>query len=515
MKRCIAALLLCLLLAGCSDAPVLETTPVVLPTPALPTEAMTPTAENPPAVPEFVFSNGPVPRAEQDANGQWRIVGPAGSVQPAGYYCAASAWGDVDRDGHLELVYLAPGRTSGIRTQELYVYDLEDGWPVCTGSSTLILTGPVSYGQEQFLVAEDSKVFYCFDREERNEAYGYVRSVTELLPISLENGEVLLAGGSELPDGIACQSNGQPVFGASLSALTVQVRSDAFWQFPGCLVWRKTLEVPEGEVSPDSETIVMAAVSDNGVTVTGSLSWWPQEGGSVTCYSEGVVPVPAQEDYEALARLSFDELQSDLGPYHADIGSGQFLPSWFTADGKLITASGGDAASSITILDLLSGKHSYYGQKFQVVDADTIIILSGQRSSTVQNQERWNAFLERTAKGTPDSVQLRFVGNSTETMQLSYDGTDYTLTNQTGEQHYACLITDLELVERDAASPTQAAYTSAIHYLLSDDPDMTTARYYGVILSSSIDPDSSSLARTRLLFSLYSFGPGDSVTAGN
>lgn len=517
MKRCIAALLLCLLLAGCGAPPLLETTPVVLPTPALPTEAMTPTAEDPPAVPEFVFSNGPVPRAEQDADGQWQIVGPAGSVHPAGYYCAASAWGDVDRDGHLELVYLAPGRTSGIRTQELYVYDLEDGWPVCTGSSTLILTGPVSYGQEQFLVAEDSKVFYRFNREERNEAYGYVRSVTELLPISLENGEVLLAGGSELPDGIACQSNGQPVFGASFAGLLAEggmtMRPSLY-----CLIWQKTLDTPEGELPAAPETVTMAALSDNRVTVTGYLSWERAEDGSVICWFQGIEPVPALQNPETLVGLSMDALQSLLGPCHFDLcetgPASAPMPCWFTNDGKLLTAYGHDGVE-LFVRDLLTGESAYFTASNGAGSEDTVTILSGLRSSRVQNQERWNAFLERTAKGTPDSVQLRFVGDSTETMQLSYDGTDYTLTNQTGEQHFACLITDLELVERDAASPTQTAYTSAIHYLLSDDPDMTTARYYGAILSSSIDPDSSSVARTRLLFSLYSFGPGDSVTAGN
>lgn len=502
MKRCIAALLLCLLLAGCSDAPLLETTPVVLPTPALPTEAMTPTAEDPPAVPEFVFSNGPVPRAEQDADGQWQIVGPAGSVQPAGYYCAASAWGDVDRDGHLELVYLAPGRTSGIRTQELYVYDLEDGWPVCTGSSTLILTGPVSYGQEQFLVAEDSKVFYRFDREERNEAYGYVRSVTELLPISLENGEVLLAEGGELPDGIACQSNGQPVFGASFAGLLAE-GGVAMRPSLCCLIWREALGALENELPALNETAAVAALSDNRVTVTAYLSWQRAEDGSVFCWFQGIEPVPALQNPETLVGLSMDALQSLLGPCHFDLcetgPASAPMPCWFTNDGKLLTAYGHDGVE-LFVRDLLTGESAYFTASNGAGSEDTVTILSGLRSSTVQNQERWNAFLERTAKGTPDSVQLRFVGDSTETMQLSYNGTVYTLSDQSGTQRYGHLIADLELVERDAAPPTQAAYDSAIHYLLSDDPEMTMERYFRHIASSILDPD---FPRTRLLFSIY------------
>lgn len=501
MKRCIAALLLCLLLAGCGAPPLLETTPVVLPTPALPTEAMTPTAEDPPAVPEFVFSNGPVPRAEQDADGQWQIVGPAGSVQPAGYYCAASAWGDVDKDGQLELVYLAPGRTSGIRTQELYVYGLEYGWPVCKGAATIVLNGSVvGYENWNLLVEENSQVVYRYEQSERSEQYGYTRASTTLLPVRLEDGIIRLDGDGELPEGLDCVSE-PPVFGASLSALTARVHGDVFLQYPSCLVWRKTLDVPEGEDALFPETVVSAAVSNNGVTVTGWLSWWPQEDGGVTCCAEGVEPVPAQEDCEALAGLSFDELQSELGTYHADVG--MFLPSWFTADGKLIT-SGGDTARSVYVLDLLSGESTYYGQKpsLQLADADTVTILiqSADNSPSVLNRERWNAFLERTGKGEPDALQLRFNADPGADELLSYNGTVYTLSDQSGTQRYGHLIADLELVERDAASPTQAAYDSAIHYLLSDDPEMTMERYFRHIASSILDPD---FPRTRLLFSIY------------
>ena len=476
----------------------MEPTPVVLPTLREPTDTQPPTAW-PHGIPNPYYYSATVPKPNTDSDGSFRIAGPAGSVLFAGMACSESAYGDVDGDGQLELVCLAPGRTSGLLTQELYVYGLEDGWPVCKGAAILNLFGSVLYGQDQFLIEENSQVLYRYDQLVPGEQYGSFQSATTLLPVRLEDGMLRLAGDGTLPEGLDYVSKSS-VFGASLSALTVQVRSDAFWQFPGCLVWRKTLEVPEGEVSPDSETIVMAAVSDNGVTVTGSLSWWPQEGGSVTCYSEGVVPVPAQEDYEALARLSFDELQSDLGPYHADIGSGQFLPSWFTADGKLITANA--AASSITIHDLLSGKHSYYGQKFQVVDADTIIILSGESTTGILNPERWSAFLEHTARGESDTVALRFNAVPAEDLRLSFDGSVYALDDPIGIQQYSHLIADWEPVEQNTAAHTQAAYRSVIHYLLSDDPDMTMSRYFQHALSSAYNPD---FPNTCLLFSVYSY----------
>ena len=496
MKKLLPLFIILLLLAGCAEPPVLEPTPVVLPTLRELTDPQTPTAW-PHGMPETGFYNATVPKPVTYAGGSSRIAGPAGSVPFAGKRCAEYVYGDVDGDGQLELVCLAPGRTSGFLTQELYVYGLEDGWPVCKGAAVLYLFGSVLYGQDQFLIEADSQVLYRYDHEVPGEEYGSFPTATTLLPVRLENGSLRLAGDGDLPEGLECVSE-SPVFGASLAALTAQVGEDAFLRYPRWLVWRKTLEDPEGRSDFVSETVVMAAVSDNGVTVTGYLSWWPQEDGSVTCYSECIVPIPAQEDYEALARLSFDELQSDLGPYHADIGSGRFLPSWFTADGKLITANGDAAASSITIHDLLSGKHSYY----EVVDADTIIILSGESTTGILNPERWSAFLEHTARGESDTVALRFNAVPAEDLRLSFDGSVYALEDPIGIQQYSHLIADWEPVEQNTAAHTQAAYRSVIHYLLSDDPDMTMRRYFQHALSSAYNPD---FPNTCLLFSVYSY----------
>lgn len=481
---------------------MLETSPVVLPTLREPSEIQA-TVDLPSDWLENAFSEvlGFKLVPETYTDGSSRIVGTAGSVPFAGMRWSEYAYGDVDGDGQLELVCLAPGRTSGLMTRELYVYGLEYGWPVCKGAATIVLNGSVfGYENWNLLVAENSEVFYRYDQEVQNEQYSYIQAVSTLLPVRLEDGIIRLDGDGELPKGLDCVSE-SPVFGASFSALTAQVGEDAFLQYPCCLVWRKTLEAPEEGSDFVPETVVMAAVSNNGVTVTGYLSWWPQEDGSVSCYAEGVVPVPAQEDYDALAELSFDELQSELGTYHADVG--MFLPSWFTADGKLIT-SGGDTARSVYVLDLLNGESTYYGQKpsLQLADADTVTILiqSADNSPSVLNRERWNAFLERTGKGEPDALQLRFNADPGADELLSYNGTVYTLSGQSGTQRYGHLIADLELVERDAAPPTQAAYDSAIHYLLSDDPEMTMERYFRHIASSILDPD---FPRTRLLFSSY------------
>ena len=120
--------------------------------------------------------------------------------------------------------------------------------------------------------------------------------------------------------------------------------------------------------------------------------------------------------------------------------------------------------------------------------------------------------MEAAGNGQPDTVVLRFNFNPAEDLRLSCDGSVYTLVEQGGAQRYSHLITDLELVERDAAPPTQAAYRSVIHYLLSDDPDMTMSRYFQHALSSAYNPD---FPNTRLLFSVYSYDdvPITSTTA--
>ena len=500
MKKLLPLFIILLLLTGCAEPPELEPTPVVLPTLRELTDSQTPTAR-PHDMPEIGFYNAAVPKPDTDADGSSRIAGPAGSVPFAGKSCAEYVYGDVDGDGQLELVCLAPGRTSGFLTQELYVYGLEDGWPVCRGAVMLYLFGSVLYGQDQFLIEADSQVLYRYDQEVPGEEYGSFQTATTLLPVRLENGSLRLGGDGELPEGLECVSK-SVVIGSSFSSLTARMDNGAFLLGGPCLVWHKVLAGPE-DASPSAVTLTALAISDNGVTVTGYLCWWREEDGSVRLSSQGVEAIHPLETPGTLTGLSLDELQELLGPYHFNMGRDSFLPTWVAEDGTLISV---DAAGQIIVTDLFSLFLT------DADDPDTVGVLLGESSTQIQNPERWNAFLEAAGNGQPDTVVLRFNFNPAEDLRLSCDGSVYTLVEQGGAQRYSHLITDLELVERDAAPPTQAAYRSVIHYLLSDDPDMTMSRYFQHALSSAYNPD---FPNTRLLFSVYSYDdvPITSTTA--
>ena len=80
-------------------------------------------------------------------------------------------------------------------------------------------------------------------------------------------------------------------------------------------------------------------------------------------------------------------------------------------------------------------------------------------------------------------------------LQLRYDGERFRLTDEGRESNYACL---LRCEETDP--PAQALYQSAVHWILSDDPEMTFERCFNRLVSSTLDP---SFPNTRILFSLY------------
>ena len=79
--------------------------------------------------------------------------------------------------------------------------------------------------------------------------------------------------------------------------------------------------------------------------------------------------------------------------------------------------------------------------------------------------------------------------------ELRYDGRVFTLTGAGREQVYSRLITSPEDRPRNPA-----AYSAAIHYLLSEDPDMTWERYFSHMVSSVWDPD---FPPTETLFTVY------------
>ena len=102
----------------------------------------------------------------------------------------------------------------------------------------------------------------------------------------------------------------------------------------GLLMLRGT--EPSAASVPTDSPRVFAAVSDNGVTVTGLLRYEPRSDGGWFCAGQGVEPIETPADLDALAGLSMEELTERLGPCHFDLGSGLYLPCWFTEDCRML-----------------------------------------------------------------------------------------------------------------------------------------------------------------------------------
>ncbi|MBQ1411435.1 MAG: hypothetical protein IIY94_09185 [Oscillospiraceae bacterium] len=488
MKKYLLLLILLLLLTGCTEAPVLETTPVLLPTLAAEPDAPLPTNDAFSVDSDFLLSMHGLPRLETDTRGVSRIDGPNGWVEPLTYsgtsvYCPE--YGDVDGDGHVELVYLTPGPSTAIHTEAVIVFGLQNGKPVCKGSTLFYLPNAANAGEvESSLVQGYSGV--CFQFRPQPEAEQDPLLESALLPVTLQDGEVLLNGG-DLPQGLESLGGG---YGASFSALSLRVGDAALLRNPACLIWQEThiCTGSDPDLSAAESTWTYAAVTGNGSTVTGMITWIEQADGSQICIPQWIEPIEPVEEQDALW-LSETKLINRFGPCHFNMSSQVSTPCWFTTDGKLLAVTPMTAAQ---ITDLLSG------EAFSPLEADTILVTLGDTPSTVQNQARWNAFLETTSRKLPDAVTIRYGSQEDDSLYLSYDGTAYTLFEQGSATCYQYLIIGTELLQQD--TPSQAAYQSAIHYLLSDSQEMNSKKYWAHILSSTLDPD---FPNTRLLFSIY------------
>ncbi len=305
--------------------------------------------------------------------------------------------------------------------------------------------------------------------------------------------------------------------GASFSKLSRQVGEDAVFSGLTCLIWQGealpnlSSRSPEELLSDPSPRIpfVCAALSDGGETVTGLITWTSQGDGSWTCASEGIEPIEPVDDPSALEGLSAEALEEQLGPCHFDMGSGLFIPCWFTRDGKLIVFH---RLSSLSFNELLP------------LDPDTVSPDEPYRA----NLARWDAFLEKTARGEPDTITLRLDASDKLAgtgvplpayldLLLAYNGEVYEVAEKVvyassktaGDRpRYSYLIAEVEtepspwtikLETGENPSPAYIHPGPQTHYLLSDDPDMTYRRYLNNILSSISDPD---FPNTMLLFSL-------------
>ena len=84
-------------------------------------------------------------------------------------------------------------------------------------------------------------------------------------------------------------------------------------------------------------------------------------------------------------------------------------------------------------------------------------------------------------------------------LELRYDGSLYTLVDEGRSASFPHLIVDVE-----TDPPARVKFHHAVHYLLSQDPEMTQQRYFAHMVSSAYQPE---FPETRGLFSLYDTEP--------
>ena len=557
MKRILALfLLLCLLLAGCSLRPP-EETPLPSFSPPVPeSPGMEPLSFlEPYRRPAGMEEDVPVlvnprhdPSASTDALPPTEpsdflpvsllpemavphVLGPAGTLRARtflGYEGNDPVYGDVDGDGRTELVYWCYGPTSGLFTVGICVYGLERGWPILKGCSILNL----SYTDALGLEADAGQVFFCCTPRHRNDKQGgYTEEEALRLPVTLEDGIVLLNGG-ELPKEMGLWSAGlvPETIGSSFSALRERIGDEALLELPDCLVWQRT-GIQALDNDPAGKEIVQtcAAVSDNGVTVTGFVQYEKREGGVVCMQREGVKPIPPVEDPEALAVLTAEERDARLGSCHSwwSIGSGitRLYQFWLTEDGKLLTVISSDYAmfpdgssAHAGLWDMTAGEKYFplimpfdssedasepapsgadAPDSPSADDTELVTVHQEEIPTRLENRALWERFLADVARGEECEVRLRMLYEGGEwDLVLGYDGERFHI-NDGAVGVYSYLI-----VDENRDPPAGAAWRRATHYLLSEDPDMTWEQYMARTLSSYAPP-AEQLPAASSLFTVY------------
>lgn len=367
----VACLLLTPVLVPAVDPSYLEDFPAVSPTPPDTTAAyvdpdVTETTEPVPAdtgETEPADTDGPAPTEPPDgyqplpatgSDGTPEIAGPAGNVPALQYMgggCQDPVWADVDGDGEKELVYRGSGPTSGLFTELICVYGLHQGWPVLEAAQIFhMVWGELS------LTADDGQVqLHYTPRRWDPEQQTDVAQAEQVLSVTVKDGALLLNGGA-LPEEIELWGGTEWAwYGSSFAALKGKaMEAGAMSDMPRlriyddyCLVWTQ----PNYSASIAAQR-VFAAVTENGVTVTGLLRWEPAADGTYHCVMQGIEAIDTPSDLTALEGLSMTQLTERYGPCHIDMGSGLYIPCWFTKDAKLLVVHIFDTVRSAELQDL-------------------------------------------------------------------------------------------------------------------------------------------------------------------
>ena len=129
-------------------------------------------------------------------------------------------------------------------------------------------------------------------------------------------------------------------------------------------------------------------------------------------------------------------------------------------------------------------------------DLDLVTVHQEVIPTRIENAERWEGFLAAAERGEADSLTLRLIyEEGTYELDLRCDGEVFRLTDEGTTGEYKYLLASVEDTPRPGAK-----YRRAVHYLLSDDPDLTWEQYFSRMVSSSVLFDQ---AAARGLFTVY------------
>lgn len=386
-------------------------------------------------------------------------------------------WADLDGDGTAEYLYRTWGPTSGLFTVAIWAYGTERGVPVVKAQSILGLPGGGDVGLEQD--GETVSLRYV-ERQFDPESGESVLQPEQLFPLRIEDGCFVQEDG-RFPEEYYWGGPFLDCTGQSLQALRERVADQLIYDAPHCIVWSGAAAAS----SPEAVT-TYAAVTGNGVSVTGYLSF---QGQSHTGVRNGVTPIETPDDLDALTTLDVEELEARFGPFHFDNGSGLYLAGWFTEDGKLLYLRGASGHWDVRLYDLSIGE-TPQDDELELVsendlkEPDVVTIRYADDSGTIEDKERWQAFLTATANGQPDAIIVQNVvhGEPQAPVLLSFNGREYWLGEGETESYRYLVVDDSYL--RDPGAPRHT-----VVYMLSDDPGMTNARYTAHALSSTFQPD--------------------------
>lgn len=408
------------------------------------------------------------------------VLGESACVPIKEYYLSLPLdplWADLDGDGTAEYLYWTSGPTSGLNTVALWAYGTERGVPVVKAQSILNLPG----GEVRLEQDGETVSLRYAERKNNSQSGEIVLQSQQLLPLRIEDGVFVLKD-NRLPDNMSYW--GGPFLdctGLSFQALRERVADQLIYDAPHCIVWSGAAAAS----SPEAVT-TYAAVTGNGVSVTGYLSF---QGQSHTGVRNGVTPIETPDDLDALTTLDVEELEARFGPFHFDNGSGLYLAGWFTEDGKLLYLNGASGHWNVHLYDLSNGETPQDDplelvSENELKEPDVVTIRYADDSGTIEDKERWQAFLTATANGQPDAIIVQNVvdGEPQAPVLLSFNGREYWLGEGETESYRYLVVDDSYL--RDPGAPRHT-----VVYMLSDDPGMTNARYTAHALSSTFQPD--------------------------